>query len=534
MPPPRSALSPAVLPPAPVASPDGPPRRSWWPRVKKWTLVVHLYSGVVLCALFAGWFVSGIVMMYQSYPGLTLREKVAAMPALDCSACRTSAAEAMRIVGVATPNGPVRLGMLRDRPVWRMLDSTGRWVAVYADSGRRLEEMSPAAARAVATAFVGLPGVSATYRGTLVDADQWTLTRTVRNQMPLYRYDLTDRAGTRVYVSPRSGEVLSASTRRERVLSWFGAIPHWIYPTVLRRHADAWAWFIIIVSGIGTISCLAGVGIGLWQWRWKRRRRTAGLAPRTPYRDFMMRWHHILGLVFGAFACTWVFSGLMSMNPGQWSPGSSPTPAQQLSWAGGPLDPAAVTIGADSAWRVLRSFGTPPKELHLERVLGGTYWVGYETSDRTRHMSAERGATPQDSFPVATLLARAATLVPGARVIDTATLTRYDHYYRDQERLLRLPVVRVRFDDPDATWMYLDPRTGAIAQKQEWKSRLERWLYVGLHDLDFDFLMYRRPLWDVVMISLSLGGILLSVTGMVIAWRWTVATATGDRRLRKR
>jgi hypothetical protein len=49
--------------------------------------------------------------------------------------------------------------------------------------------------------------------------------------------------------------------------------------------------------------------------------------------------------------------------------------------------------------------------------------------------------------------------------------------------------------------------------------RLNRWLYHGLHSLDFPFLYTRRPLWDLVVIVLSLGGIAISVTSAPQAWR---------------
>ena len=48
---------------------------------------------------------------------------------------------------------------------------------------------------------------------------------------------------------------------------------------------------------------------------------------------------------------------------------------------------------------------------------------------------------------------------------------------------------------------------------------LNRWLCHGLHSLDFPFLYYRRPLWDVVVILLSLGGTAVSVTSIAQAWR---------------
>jgi hypothetical protein len=58
-----------------------------------------------------------------------------------------------------------------------------------------------------------------------------------------------------------------------------------------------------------------------------------------------------------------------------------------------------------------------------------------------------------------------------------------------------------------------------LLQKEERLSRLNRWLYHGLHSLDFPFLYYRRPLWDIVVIVLSIGGLIVSASPLVAACR---------------
>ena len=65
----------------------------------------------------------------------------------------------------------------------------------------------------------------------------------------------------------------------------------------------------------------------------------------------------------------------------------------------------------------------------------------------------------------------------------------------------------------------MDPARGGIVLKTDDTRRLRRWLYQGLHSLDFPFLYYKRPLWDVVVIVLSIGGLALSATTLVPAWR---------------
>ena len=107
----------------------------------------------------------------------------------------------------------------------------------------------------------------------------------------------------------------------------------------------------------------------------------------------------------------------------------------------------------------------------------------------------------------------------GVPIEGVSWLDDYDAYYYDRDRALSLPVLRVRYADPQQTWLYFDPKRGAIARKEERLTRLNRWLYHGFHSLDFPFLYYRRPLWDIVVIVLSIGGIVLSATTLSASWR---------------
>ena len=109
--------------------------------------------------------------------------------------------------------------------------------------------------------------------------------------------------------------------------------------------------------------------------------------------------------------------------------------------------------------------------------------------------------------------------MPGVRVLDQTWLRTYDNYYYDRGERRRLPVLRVRYDDPQQTWLYFDPYRGSIVRKEERLTRINRWLYHGLHSLDFPFLYGHRPLWDIVVVVLSLGGIAVSVTPIRQGWR---------------
>jgi hypothetical protein len=62
----------------------------------------------------------------------------------------------------------------------------------------------------------------------------------------------------------------------------------------------------------------------------------------------------------------------------------------------------------------------------------------------------------------------------------------------------------------------VDPEVGQIVGQVNRLNRIERWLYNGLHTLDFSFLYYNRPLWDAVVIALSLGGTAVSGIGLFL------------------
>ena len=115
---------------------------------------------------------------------------------------------------------------------------------------------------------------------------------------------------------------------------------------------------------------------------------------------------------------------------------------------------------------------------------------------------------------------------------DAARLEAYDAYYYGRGADgPPLPVIRVRFADPLETWPYIDPAGLRVAGSVHRYSRLERWLFNGLHSLDFAFWYDRRPLWDIGLIALSLGGLASSGIGLWVgAGRISRAVRRGRRR----
>jgi hypothetical protein len=77
-------------------------------------------------------------------------------------------------------------------------------------------------------------------------------------------------------------------------------------------------------------------------------------------------------------------------------------------------------------------------------------------------------------------------------------------------------VLRVKMSDPESTWLYIDPLMSQLVGRVHRLDRVERWIYNGFHSLDFAFWYDKRPLWDIVMITICLGGLMLSLFGVVL------------------
>ena len=492
--------------------------------VHRWLILTHRYLGIPLAVLFVVWFASGIVMMYTGdMPRLASERRLERRPALDLAGVALSPAAAARRAHLSpTPRRAVLLTVL-DRPAYRF-----DGVTVFADSGERLGRVGPAAAARVASRFAGRPLDAVEYVRTLDEPDQWTLVE--RRQLPLHQLRVADAAGTAVYVSPRTGEVVMETTRRGRALAWLGAIPHWFYFTALRTNQPLWSAAVVWTATLGCLLAVLGLVLGVTQFRWRPRSRAAGgsrVGPRIPYAGWM-RWHYLTGAVFGVVTLTWVFSGLLSMEPYAWTRARGlEVPSDAL--AGGRLDLARFPAVDPRAWAPLVE-GRAVKEIELLRIQDDPYYLVHTTPGmggnapggraRPRQVlaAADTLAVRDRPFSVETLLARLTAAVPGAPVVASELLHDYDAYYYARRREAPLPVLRVKFGDPQETWVYVDPARSRVVGSTHRLGRVERWLFNGLHSLDFAFWYDRRPLWDIGLIVLSLGGLASSGIGLWIGW----------------
>ncbi len=479
--------------------------------VRRWSIWTHRYIGIPLSPLFVLWFVSGVVMMYTGgMPELTPEERLQRRLPLDLSRVRLTPAAAADAAGVQPPPVEAKLLSVAGRPSYRF-----DGVTVFADDGARLLPIGPDEAREVVRRFTGAPLSALAYEGLVERPDQWMLI--AQQFLPAHRFAVSDGAGTQVYVERRTAEVAMVTTRRSRALAWLGAIPHWFYLPALRVDRPRWEAVIVWTSAVGCLVAVSGFLLGVLQFRWRRTRRGR---PRIPYVGGL-RWHYLTGVVFGLTTATWAFSGLLSVQPFAWMTAEGlhvPSGAP----AGGPLALADFPAIDPAGWDWATA-GRPVSEVTLLRIDDGAYY--HVRLARGSAAPAEPGGSDRLLLEAGTLAPRRAPVdagqlaarlraaLPAAPMTDAVQLDEYDAYYygRGAGRP-PLPAVRIRFADPMRTWIYVDATTARIVRTVHRYDRLERWLFNGLHSLDFAFWYDRRPLWDVGLIALMMGG--LASTGL--------------------
>ena len=127
--------------------------------------------------------------------------------------------------------------------------------------------------------------------------------------------------------------------------------------------------------------------------------------------------------------------------------------------------------------------------------------------------------TPLPAFDRDAIASLVRQAVPAPEAVTASLLGQYDLYYRDRTRQLPLPVVLIQLHDAEKTRYYVDPVTAEVVGGYSSRNWVGRFLYNGLHSLDFPWLYNYRPLWDVVVIFFMVGGTALCATSLVLAWR---------------
>ena len=181
--------------------------------------------------------------------------------------------------------------------------------------------------------------------------------------------------------------------------------------------------------------------------------------------------------------------------------------------------PALDAFAAKSPQEALLQAGADfqAKELDLISFAGEPYYVATGAMHRTRIIPIH--GEPSAEFSQPQIVEALSNAARPAALTEVRRVTEYEAYYLDRKNQLPLPAIFAQFNDQDRSTYYIDPYTAQIVQSYNSHSRRNRWLYHGLHSLNFPWLYKHRPAWDIVMLSLMCGGASLCITAIILAWR---------------
>jgi hypothetical protein len=471
-------------------------------------LLIHRYLGIGIGVVMAMWCASGIVMLYVSYPVLDNNQRLQGLEPINWQGC-CAGPKIATALGVDVADD-FYIEMVAGRPTLNVLMALGDRRTFDLQSGEPVAAITRDQALAVAARHAQALRIPKTPRYTeSIARDQWTVSGQFNRDRPLHHIALDDARGTELYVSTR-GEIVQETTARQRLWNWVGAVPHWLYPTVLRQHAGVWAQVVIWLSVAGVFLTVIGLYIGIAHWLAMKGKRW------SPYKGLSL-WHHLSGLFFGVLTLTWVASGLISMSPWGLFSGSGFKEERDRV--------RDVWIDGGQIAATLQALATAPS-LHATRIEsaplhGKLYLLAYRGANVERWDAKTLLPTvlqPGDVERVAKTLA-------DSSATQTTLLTEGDDYYYSGHESRSFPVYRINLDDKDHTRYYLDPYSADIVGKIGADERWYRWLFEGLHRWDFSATLRTRPWWDLLIVPLMIGVSFVCFTGVYMGYRRIVPRA---------
>lgn len=471
-------------------------------------VVTHRYLGIAIGWLMLMWCLSGMVMLYVSYPDVGATERWAGLGALSTAQCCHSPAELdaeQKVYGF-------NVEMLGDRPVLRLAMGFGASQLIDLQRGEVVESLTSDDALAVAHAVERNGTVGGQSTPSLlgaIDHDQWTVNSDERRR-PLFHIALNDPSVTELYVSSVDGTLVQRTTRTQRFWNWVGAIPHWLYPTVLREHGLWWTRAVIWSATLGSFLTLFGLALGVW-----RLRRRADGQWHSPYRGWRY-WHHVPGLVFGVLLLSWVVSGLLSMNP--WGLLESEGGAREARTVAGTV-PTWANVQAVIDELPQAQLPTNTVALDSQALHGELYVMATTRSGERIRLDRHWQVAPLRDVEI-----REAVTALGINGAAAELLQHEDPYYYGQgSEHVSLPVWRaiaLNEAGKQTVRYYFDSVSGALLRKIDNNARWYRWLHSGFHRMDFVAAMRARPLWDLLVWFLLAGITVVSATGTWLAVKY--------------
>lgn len=462
---------------------------------------LHRWLGVATCLIFAAWFASGAVMLFQPFPSLPHAAQMALQAPVDAALVTAAPGQAVATAGEEVHR--LRLMQRAQRPAY-LVETTGGVRAIDAATASALPPLSAQQARAEARRVFGS---SASIAGPF-DYDQWVVHNHFDPARPFYRLDANDAAGTQIYLSARTGELLQRTTRWERGWNWPGAVLHWIYVTPLRKSWSAWDSTIWWLSLVCLLVAVAGTALGVVRMLAAQRLRPPRL---TFFRQRWLRWHHLLGLGTAVFVLGWIFSGWLSMDHGRLFSRGTATGAQAKLYTGCSVEHALRGV------RAMALHGSDgAREIDVTTLACRPVLTRYAGNGSV--VRVDRNGFPLDNAAMRHLIGRAAMAAwPGGTAARITPVDPTSTYALAEG--WPASAWRVELGASSLPNLYVDGQSGRLLTVMDTSRAAYAWVYHAVHTGNVPGLSSRPTLRRIIVLLPLIAGFLFSITGVVLGWK---------------
>ena len=444
-------------------------------------------------------------MIYVPFPSLPDSERIARAAVIDVSKVNSLTA-ALNATGVKSANR-LRLLQYQQRPILIAQGDNNIVAASFADSSDAVKPLTKADAITIAQGFSNAPvaSVSAPFL-----YDQWVVHDRFDPFRPFFRVEMADSIGTHLYVSAKSTEILQKTNRSQRAWNYLGAVVHWIYPTVIRKDWVLWDQIVWWVSLVCLIGVLTGLILGIQHWQVAKQRGLRGLA--SPFSGWLA-WHHKIGLISGVIVLLWMFSGWLSMDHGRLFSSPNPTAQQTADMRGVALSEALAAIQLEDLYKT-----DGAQEIEITALNRQTLVVA-KNGEESKLIPIGLGQISDRRTLISSVELAISQAWPDNAVSDSYLVPANDTYGNLREGSLGAETLRLILDDADETWVHVDLTTGDLISVMDNSRRIYRWLFNGIHSLDFPGLANHRFTWSLLMLILMSTGLIFCITGIVLAYK---------------
>lgn len=465
---------------------------------------IHRLLGTLISVFFLMWFVTGLVLLYHSFPNLSNEQKYEKQEAI--SNIQIDINEVLSRVDEGSDVRDISVRETRGQTLFS-LRAKGKTYVICADSTQSVRSTD---AKAIAQTVKRWIDVPISRIDTLNERDQWIMYSSYKRKMPIYKYYFDDDDKHQLYISAREGKVLQLTTSSERIWAYVGAIPHKLYFPFLRKYTRAWINSFTVFGIIILIVCIAGMYLGI-SISYRRYRSTKRL--NSPYKNVVYRWHHICGLIFGVFLITWAISGAMSIQrvpqclvktQVDYNINSRKIRGERLKVDKYVLDYRALYLSYKDIKEIRWSHY---QDTPIYSVVAG---------DKSYYIDAS-GEEVKELYLDEKAIDKTIRGIHGDSTrYDISLINEYDNYYLSLGNDLDLPVYKVDVADSDNSVYYINPKTGRYKYLNT-NRKVKKWLFSGLHYFKFKFLSDNPCLWTIIIWLLCLGGICVTASGVYMS-----------------